>query len=271
MRHIADKVPLHPRTMLDSRIAELFNRIGRKAPSLTFPVSSVGGIVINFQPTGGGKAAITGDFVLVAQEVNPVLKALREGGIEVTALHSHMLTEQPRLFFMNFWAVDVRKLRPVEVEADRFLRPGARAVDPDEAGIAIDEAADQPGAGHAIHPEVLPRRPYAVLVGLSVERPEMPKRGARLTARILDAALEGGKRLGGLSLPIARQEIPRGKPLKRASQSFERAGGGGGSELFEQRSVVRAAVEQSAHLLELFRALRLQLDDHGRSAGGVDL
>jgi len=106
MRHIADKVPLHPRTMLDSRIAELFNRIGRKAPSLTFPVSSVGGIVINFQPTGGGKAAITGDFVLVAQEVNPVLKALREGGIEVTALHSHMLTEQPRLFFMNFWAND---------------------------------------------------------------------------------------------------------------------------------------------------------------------
>src|SRR6267154_121485 len=168
-------------------------------------------------------------------------------------------------------AVDVRKLRPVEVEADRFLRPGARAVDPDEAGIAIDEAADQPGAGYAIHPEVLPRRPYAVLVGLSVERPEMPKRGARLTARILDAALEGGKRLGGLSLPIARQEIPRGKPLKRASQSFERAGGGGGSELFEQRSVVRAAVEQSAHLLELFRALRLQLDDHGRSASGVDL
>jgi hypothetical protein len=64
------------------------------------------GIVINFQPTGGGKAAITGDFVLIAREVNPVLKALRDGGIEVTALHSHMLTEQPRLFFMHFWAND---------------------------------------------------------------------------------------------------------------------------------------------------------------------
>ena len=63
-------------------------------------------IAINFQPTGGGKAAITGDFVLIAQEVNPVLKTLREGGIEVTALHSHMLTEQPRLFFMHFWAND---------------------------------------------------------------------------------------------------------------------------------------------------------------------
>jgi hypothetical protein len=61
---------------------------------------------ISFQPTGGGKAAITGDFVLVAGEVNPVIKALRDNGIEVTALHSHMLTENPRLFFMHFWAND---------------------------------------------------------------------------------------------------------------------------------------------------------------------
>src|SRR5438874_9897095 len=61
---------------------------------------------INFQPTGGGKAAITGDFVLRANEVNPVIRALRSNGIEVTALHSHMLEEEPRLFFMHFWAND---------------------------------------------------------------------------------------------------------------------------------------------------------------------
>ena len=61
---------------------------------------------VNFQPTGSGKAAITGDFVLAASEVNPVIEALRTNGIEVTALHSHMLTEQPRLFFMHFWAND---------------------------------------------------------------------------------------------------------------------------------------------------------------------
>jgi Domain of Unknown Function (DUF1259) len=61
---------------------------------------------IGFQPTGGGKAAITGDFVLTGDEVNPVIKALRSNGIEVTAIHSHMLTEQPRLFFMHFWAND---------------------------------------------------------------------------------------------------------------------------------------------------------------------
>jgi len=61
---------------------------------------------INFQPTGGGKAAITGDFVLVAEEVNPVIKELRAAGIEVTAIHSHMLDEQPRLIFMHFWAND---------------------------------------------------------------------------------------------------------------------------------------------------------------------
>jgi Domain of Unknown Function (DUF1259) len=61
---------------------------------------------INFQPTGGGKAAITGDFVLADNEVKPVIKALRENEIEVTAVHSHMLAEQPRLFFMHFWAND---------------------------------------------------------------------------------------------------------------------------------------------------------------------
>jgi hypothetical protein len=61
---------------------------------------------INFQPTGGGKAAITGDFALTNNEVNPVIKALLAGGIEVTAVHTHMLDEQPRLFFLHFWAND---------------------------------------------------------------------------------------------------------------------------------------------------------------------
>src|SRR6266436_815763 len=71
------------------------------------PVGPMGvAIAINFQPTGGGKAAITGDFVLTGDEVNPVIKALRANGIDVTAVHSHMLDEQPRLFFLHFWAVD---------------------------------------------------------------------------------------------------------------------------------------------------------------------
>jgi Domain of Unknown Function (DUF1259) len=61
---------------------------------------------INFQLTGGGKAAIAGDFVLTANEVNPVLRILRDNGIEVTALHIHMLDDEPRLFFMHFWAND---------------------------------------------------------------------------------------------------------------------------------------------------------------------
>jgi hypothetical protein len=63
-------------------------------------------IPINFQPTGDGKAAITGDFVLLAGEVTPVLTALRANGIEVTALHNHMLDDQPRMFFVHFWAND---------------------------------------------------------------------------------------------------------------------------------------------------------------------
>jgi hypothetical protein len=59
---------------------------------------------INFQPTGARKSAVTGDFVLRAAEVDPVIRALRDGGITVTALHSHMLGEEPRLFFVHFWA-----------------------------------------------------------------------------------------------------------------------------------------------------------------------
>ena len=71
---------------------------------MTVPPSMGVATGINFQSTGGGKAAITGDFVLLAGEVNPVIEALRDHGIQVTALHSHMLDEEPRLFFMHFWA-----------------------------------------------------------------------------------------------------------------------------------------------------------------------
>jgi hypothetical protein len=76
---------------------------------------------INFQSTGAGKAAVTGDFVLLGREVNPVIWALGENGIEVTAIHSHMIGEEPRLFFMHFWANDdVGKLaRGLKAALDR--------------------------------------------------------------------------------------------------------------------------------------------------------
>jgi hypothetical protein len=72
------------------------------------PVSAAlgGANAINFQPTGNGKAAITGDFLVTGDEVNPLIRALRAGDIEVTAIHSHMLDEQPRMFFIHFWAND---------------------------------------------------------------------------------------------------------------------------------------------------------------------
>src|SRR6266853_3577302 len=73
---------------------------------MTVPASMGVATALNFEPTGNGKAAITRDFVLLGSEVNPVIKALRQNGIAVTALHSHMLTEEPRLFFMHFWAND---------------------------------------------------------------------------------------------------------------------------------------------------------------------
>ncbi len=73
---------------------------------MTVPAAMGSAHVINFQPTGSGTAAITGDFVATAEEVNPLLRTLRSNGIDVTAVHSHMLTEQPRLTFIHFWAKD---------------------------------------------------------------------------------------------------------------------------------------------------------------------
>ncbi len=76
---------------------------------MTVPASMGSAIGINFQPTGGGKAAITGDFVLLGSELEPVIKALRDNGIEVTAIHHHIVDEHPRLFFLHFWANDDAK------------------------------------------------------------------------------------------------------------------------------------------------------------------
>jgi len=77
-----------------------------KAHGIVIPPAAGVATAINVQHTNGTRAATTGDFVLLASEVNPVIRALRAGGIAVTALHSHMLDEQPRLFFMHFWAED---------------------------------------------------------------------------------------------------------------------------------------------------------------------
>jgi biotin operon repressor len=77
-----------------------------KAGGMALTASSGTATSINFQPTDGGKAAITGDFVLIGSEVNPVIAALEKSGIEVTAVHNHMLDDEPRLFFMHFWAND---------------------------------------------------------------------------------------------------------------------------------------------------------------------
>jgi hypothetical protein len=80
-----------------------------------------GANAIGFQPTGDGKAAITGDFLVTGDEVNPLIRALRAGDIEVTAIHSHMLDEQPRLFFIHFWANDdaIKLARGIRAALDK--------------------------------------------------------------------------------------------------------------------------------------------------------
>jgi len=77
-----------------------------KMQGMAIPGAMGTAIAINFQPTGDGKAAITGDFVALASEVNPLIKALRDNRIAVTAIHNHMIGEEPRAFFIHFWAND---------------------------------------------------------------------------------------------------------------------------------------------------------------------
>jgi hypothetical protein len=77
-----------------------------KMQDMDVPPAMGTSIAINFQPIGEGRAAITGDFVALADELQPLIKALRENGIEVTAIHNHMVGEEPRAFFVHFWAND---------------------------------------------------------------------------------------------------------------------------------------------------------------------
>jgi hypothetical protein len=77
-----------------------------KDSGMIVPAALGSAIAINFEPTGGGKAAITGDFVALGSEVNPLITSLRHNGIEVTAIHNHMLNDEPRMFFIHFWAND---------------------------------------------------------------------------------------------------------------------------------------------------------------------
>jgi Domain of Unknown Function (DUF1259) len=99
--------------------------IPRRDPPMEggMPVTAAlgGANAINFQPTGNGKAAITGDFLVTGNEVNPLIRALRAGDIEVTAIHSHMLDEEPRMFFIHFWANDdaVKLARGVRAALDK--------------------------------------------------------------------------------------------------------------------------------------------------------
>jgi hypothetical protein len=93
-----------------------------KADGMTITPAMGVANVINFQPTGDGKAAVTGDFVALSKEVEPLLNALQSNGVEVTALHNHMLDDEPRLFFVHFWANDDA------VKLARALRKGLDAV-----------------------------------------------------------------------------------------------------------------------------------------------
>src|SRR5262245_36274441 len=105
--------------------------------------------------------------------------------------------------------VDVREFGTVEIEAYGLARAVARTVDPYELGIAIDESLDEPRAGEAIHPQILARCPYPLLIPSWIDLSQSLPGRMRFAARIcfLKALFEGGERVGGLELRLAREEI----------------------------------------------------------------
>jgi hypothetical protein len=100
------------------------------------PASMGTGTGINFQPLGGGRAATTGDFVLLASEVDPVMRALRSKGVEVTALHTHMIGEQPTLYFMHFWGIGQASQLAAALRAALELSKVQKGPGADGAGAA---------------------------------------------------------------------------------------------------------------------------------------
>ncbi|WP_460452571.1 DUF1259 domain-containing protein [Alsobacter sp. SYSU BS001988] len=124
-----------------------------KDAGMEVPEAMGSAIAINMQPTGDGKIATTGDFVLTADEVNPVLKVLRAAHIEVTALHNHMLDDEPRMFFMHFWANDdagkvvqglraaLDQVKVAGTEPKKSMAPGCKDVLANQAAHSKDEVA----------------------------------------------------------------------------------------------------------------------------------
>ncbi|MER7988107.1 DUF1259 domain-containing protein [Streptomyces noursei] len=82
----------------------------------------------NFQPLGNGRAALSADCCMVADEVQHVLRLLRTAGVQLVELHNHGLRDKPRLFFVHFWAVGDA------VRLARALRPVVRATNVIPAG-----------------------------------------------------------------------------------------------------------------------------------------
>lgn len=120
----AGKAPARPTSAQEATFQKIQDLLGRKGTmagtvlqfgvpraepiqdgGMEVPPSMGMSIAINFE-TVGNRVATTGDFVLIADEVNPVIRELQAHGIRATALHSHMLRESPRLFFLHFWGVD---------------------------------------------------------------------------------------------------------------------------------------------------------------------
>lgn len=98
-----------------------------RANGIEVPTPMGTATALNFQPTGNGRAAINGDIVMTAGEVEGVIRALEDNGIAVVALHNHMLSEEPRLFFVHFWANDdaVQLARGLRAALDQVnVEPG---------------------------------------------------------------------------------------------------------------------------------------------------
>src|SRR6267378_1520853 len=172
----------------------------------------------------------------------------------------------------------VREHGAVEVEANGTLRAIARPLDPDEPRVSVDEALDEPRAGEAIHPGVLPRRPHAIAVPGGIEPAQLALRRMRLTygERPLHLDLEGGQRVCRLSMRRPGIEIDRDESLERSAQALHERlrlalaqtpqRSPRGADPRNELSVFLAAVEQLVDVFGLRGRPQTQLGRHRESA-----
>jgi hypothetical protein len=149
---------------------------GRSAPT---PFGFGGWVALT---AGDGMQVMMGDLVLTEDEVNPVMSAILDNGLEVTALHNHFFWEQPRVFYMHVHGMGTaaelaQKLKPAVALIDASVAKGTSAATASSTGVTGAALAKIIGS---------PGEQTGAVYKITIGRPDIDLRehGAKINARM---------------------------------------------------------------------------------------